>query len=77
MKEIIDIPEEIYNGICQNKYTKLPWTIFDAIAEGTLLPNDFMILDRDKLEKDSDYSGYYDAYCAYSDIAIEAAQIEL
>ena len=77
MKVLVEIPDDVYDGICKNKYTKLPWTILDAIADGTPLPNDFMIIDKEKLEKDSDYSGYYDAYCAYSDIAIETAEITI
>ena len=79
MKAIIEISEcdfeyiKNYSDASLDMYERLR----EGVKNGTALPRDSMIIDRDKLEKDSAYDAYYDGYCAYSDIALEAAQIEL
>ena len=86
MKLLVEIPDDVKEAFdnaskdnvgIEGLYYDYRLCIGQAIQNGTILSDNHMIIDKDKLEKDSDYSGYYDAYCAYSDIAIEAAEIEI
>ena len=65
--DITDCTIEEFIKRVREKLSKLP----------SAYPKNIMIIDKDKLECDSDYNAYYDAYTAYSSIALEAAQIEL
>lgn len=83
MKVVIDVSKHLYNNIValsQISLGRFPYKgivagMLKAIKTGTVLPENIMILDKDKLEKDCEYDGYYDEFCAYSDTALEAAEI--
>lgn len=83
MKVVIDVSKHLYNNIValsqislgRIEYKGIIAGALRAIRSGTVLPENLLILDKDKLEKDCDYDGYYDEFCAYSDTALEAAEI--
>ena len=83
MKVVIDVSKHLYNNIValnqislgRFEYKGIIAGALRAIRSGTVLPENPLILDKDKLEKDCDYDGYYDEFCAYSDTALEAAEI--
>ncbi len=83
MQIIVNLTERQYNNIMALESAvlgRIPYKgivagMLKAIKTGTVLPENTIILDKDKLEKDCDYDGYYDEFCAYSDTALEAAEI--
>lgn len=68
MKIVIDISEDDYNAIRDNiKAYSLADILFGAVQCGTVLPKGHGdLIDRDKLEKDTEWSEYEDEFISYS-----------
>lgn len=80
MKLLIEIPDYKYRDIKDIDMTKVR-TInercaFTAIRNGQPLPPNTMILDKDKLERDTEWDDFYDGFMSYSRLALEAAEIK-
>ncbi len=79
MKLLVEVPDAFYEYAMtlsseELRHLSVP---YNAIYKGTPLPPNVMVIDKDKLEFDSDWNAYYDSYTAYSQIALEAAELEV
>lgn len=80
MKMLINLDEKLYTSICSHKDNTI-WNneapyVSIAIKNGTPLPPNTMILDKAKLERDTEWDDFYDGYMSYSRLALEAAEIK-
>ena len=66
MKIVIDIPDFIYERLKEDVDCGMV-NLNSAIANGTPLPKEHGdLIDRDKLEKDTEWSEYEDGFISYS-----------
>lgn len=76
MKILIDIPDDYYKKIKKIKVVHYTARIYEAVQKGIVLDDNIMVINKDKLECDTEWDFYADCYGSYSMGAIEAAEIE-
>lgn len=70
MKIVIDIPDVVKQRLDEGHIENgsiMSWALLDMIKNGTVLPKGHGdLIDRDKLEKDTEWSEYEDEFISYS-----------
>lgn len=78
MQIVIDINDEDYKRIqdTPDVFNSLTSRTYSAIRNGTPLPKGHgRLIDRDKLELDTEWDDYYDGFASYSEMQIRVAPI--